>query len=222
MTMRVSSFSRPVWPVALVVLAMAVTEARGQDAPFVYHAAGVLTAPLSGTADSFNPGFGAAAGVTWNLAEYYGVRADVAWSTLTAKSAPASAGASLSVSGNVGYVNADFVFRGQPSRARLYVLAGIGVYRRAVTLTGSGSGAVDVCNPWWFVCESGAVSVARVVGTRSTTNVGINVGFGATFARDRVFAEVRFHYAAGPTYRTPQGDQIASGKFFPLMIGARF
>lgn len=222
MTTRVSSFGQRVWTCVLVVLAMAVTEARGQEAPFVYHAAGVVTAPLSGAADHFNPGFGADAGVTWNLSDYWGARADVAWSTLTAKSAPASAGASLGVSGNVGYVNADVVFRGQPSRARLYVLAGIGVYRRAVTLTGRGSGEVDVCNPWWFVCESGAVSVGRLVGTRSTTDVGLNVGFGATFARDRVFAEVRFHYATGPTYRTPQGDQIASGKFFPLMIGARF
>jgi hypothetical protein len=210
------------WARILGLLLALPASLAAQDKPFTAHAAGVLTAPLSGTADNFNPGFGAAAGVTWNLADYWGVRGDVAWSTLSAKSAPASVGQSLDVSGNVGYVTADVVFRGQPSRARIYVLAGLGVYRRAVGLSGSGSGLVNVCNPWWFVCESGSVSVGRVVGTRSTTNVGVNVGFGAMFAHDRVFAEVRFHYATGPGYNTPQGEQIASGKFFPLMIGARF
>jgi hypothetical protein len=122
----------------------------------------------------------------------------------------------------VGYVTADGVFRGQPSRARIYVLAGVGLYRRSATISGSGSGQVNVCNPWWFVCESGLVGIGRAVGTRSTTNVGVNVGFGAMFLHDRVFAEVRYHYATGPTYDTPQGRQIASGKFFPLMIGVKF
>ena len=40
--------------------------------------AGVVTAPLSGTADSFNPGFGLAAGATWNIGEQQGVRFDYA------------------------------------------------------------------------------------------------------------------------------------------------
>jgi hypothetical protein len=211
------------WLAAVVCLGFALpATAAAQEPPVTFHAAGVLTAPLSGTADNFSPGVGAAAGATWNLGEYYGVRGDVAWSTLTGKSAPASVGLPLDISGNVGYATADFVFRGQPSRARIYVLAGVGLYRRSATVSGSGSGLVNVCNPWWFVCESGPVALSRVVGTRSTTNVGVNVGFGAMFMHDRVFAEVRFHYATGPTFNTPQGEQIASGKFFPLMIGARF
>lgn len=206
----------------LALCLAAPASAAAQEAPIVVHAAGVVTAPLSGTADHFNPGFGAAAGVTWNFAEYWGARADLAWSRLSAKDVPASIGAPLDVSGHVGYATADIVFRGQPGAARIYVLAGVGLYRRAVSLSGSGSGQVNVCNPWWFVCETKGVPLARVTGGRSTTDVGINVGFGATFLRDRVFAEVRFHYATGPTYDTPQGEQIASGKFLPLMVGVRF
>lgn len=211
------------WAAGLLALCLAgPATAVAQDAPVAVHAAGVVTAPLSGTADSFNPGLGAAAGVTWNFAEYWGARVDLAWSRLSAKHVPASVGAPLDVSGHVGYATADLVFRGQPGAVRIYVLAGVGIYRRAVSLSGSGSGQVDVCNPWWFVCESGSVPVGRVLGGRSTTDIGVNVGFGATFVHDRVFAEVRFHYATGPTYDTPQGDQVASGKFFPLMVGVRF
>jgi hypothetical protein len=70
------------------------------------------------------------------------------------------------------------------------------------------------------VCEAGPVPVNRVVGTHATTNIGVNVGFG--LAVSRVFAEVRFHYARGPSYTTAQGEQPATGKFFPLMVGVRF
>lgn len=204
---------------AAAVACVLVSPASAQDRPVTVMAAGTLTAPLSGTADHFNPGFGATAGLLWNLGDQHGVRADATWSTLTPKAVPATVGQSLDVSGRVQYATVTFFFQAPPGRARLYLLGGVGVYRRQVSLSG-GDGLVDVCNPWWFVCETGPVTASRMAGSRSTTNIGVNVGLGVSAGR--VFGEVRFHYAAGPSFQTPQGEEPATGKFFPLTVGVRF
>ena len=189
--------------------------ARAQDARVTWMAGAVVTAPLSGTADYFNPGFGASAGAMWNLGEQLGVRADAAWSTLTAKGHPSPlAGRAFDVSGRVQVLNVDVQFQGPAERVRPYILGGVGVYRRAVTVE---SGAGPVCVPWWFVCEAGSASVA---GSRSVVMPGINLGIGVVVGR--FFGEVRYHYSFGPTYATAEGDTPASGKFLPLTVGMRF
>jgi hypothetical protein len=204
---------------AAAVACVPASPAAAQDRPVTVMAAGTITAPLSGTADHFNPGFGATAGVLWNLGAQYGLRVDATWSTLTPKAVPATAGQSLDVSGRVQHATATFFFQAPPGRARLYLVGGLGVYRREVSLSG-GSGLLDVCNPWWFVCEPGSVPASRVAGSRSTTNIGVNVGLGVSAGR--VFGEVRYHYAAGPSFQTPQGEVPATGKLFPLTVGVRF
>ena len=212
------------WPTVAALAALLVacaSSARAQEKPLTFHVAGTVTAPLSGTADFFNPGFGAAAGVLWNLGEQHGVRLDFVWSTLSPNAVPvADVGQALDISARVQYATATFMFQAPPGRARLYILGGAGVYRRSVSISGGGNGMVTVCNPWWFVCERDPVPVGSIVGHRSTTNVGVNLGLG--LAVGRVFAEVRFHYATGPSYTTPQGETRATGKFFPLMVGVRF
>lgn len=204
-----------------VTAAMAVP-AAAQDRPVTLFAAGAITAPLSGTADHFTPGFGAAAGVQWDLTDQAAVRLDYAWSTLRPKSGGATfAPAGFDVAARVQYATATFVFQGPPGRTRLYVLGGGGVYRRSVTLGGGPQTLVSaVCNPWWFVCEPNAVPADRIVGTHATTDVGVNIGLGLVVGR--VFAEVRYHYATGPSYDTPTGSTPATGKFFPLFVGVRF
>jgi opacity protein-like surface antigen len=209
------------WSARVLILLLAVPASlTAQEKPFTFHAAGVVTAPLSGTADSFNPGFGVAAGATWNVDEQRGVRFDYAWSTLTPKDVPASVGQPLDIGANVQYATLTFVFQAPPGRARIYLLGGLGVYRRSVSISSSASGTATVCNPWWFVCEDGPVPVSQVTGSRSTTDLGVNLGFGVSVGR--VFAEIRYHYATGPTFSTPQGEQQATGKFLPLMVGVRF
>jgi len=64
------------------------------------------------------------------------------------------------------------------------------------------------------------VAASSVAGTNSSTDVGVNVGAG--FTAGKFFAEVRYHYMTGPSYSTPSGTQKATGKFFPLIVGARF
>jgi len=200
---------------AAVMVTMAVAGGvSAQERAIQGSAALTMTAPLSGTADYFTPGFGGTAGVLWNLGEQYGVRADATWSTLTPKHSP------FDVSGRVQFATADFFFQAPPGRARIYVLGGVGVYRRSATVAGAGPANTPVCVPWWFVCQSGTGVASAAAGTRSTTNVGVNVGFGVSSGR--FFGELRFHYADGPTFATPTGDVPATGKFLPLTVGARF
>lgn len=208
---------------AFTLTAALIAPAQAQERPVTVFVAGAVTAPLSGTADHFSPGFGAAAGVQWNFTEQAAARLDYSWSTLQPKNTGGAAitPALFDVGANVQYATATFVFQAPPGRARLYILGGGGVYRRAVTLSGGLQTLVSaVCNPWWLVCETRAVPADRIVGTHTTTNLGVNIGVGLTVGP--AFAEVRYHYAAGPSYDTPTGQVPATGKFFPLFAGVRF
>ena len=118
------------------------------------------------------------------------------------------------------YATAAFVFQAPPGRVRLYVVAGGGLYHRSVSLKTSAAGTVSVCNPWWFVCTSQPEPAGSLAGSHATTDVGVNVGAGLTAGK--FFAEARYHYMFGPSYSTPSGTQKATGKFFPLVVGARF
>lgn len=208
----------------LVVLAAAAPPALAQERPVTFLAGAALNAPLSGTADHFNPGPGVAAGAVWHFRGQMGLRVDGAWSVLRPKDAAAGAadGSPLfDVSARVQYATASFVFQAPPGPVRLYVLAGTGIYRRSVRLSArDSSDPVTVCNPWWFVCESDPQPVSRLAATRSTTNLGVSVGVGIVLGR--VFVEGRYHYAAGPSFQTSRGEEPATGKFFPLIAGIRF
>jgi hypothetical protein len=77
-----------------------------------------------------------------------------------------------------------------------------------------------VCDPWWLVCYPQPVPVERVLGSRSTTDVGMNVGAGLTAGM--FFAEIRYHFMGGPEFTTSNGSRTANGKFLPLTVGVTF
>ena len=205
----------------LVVLATAVP-AAAQEKPLSLAVGGAVVGPLSASADRFSTGLGLTFGATWHINEQMGVKADYVWSTLGVQddwpvprpSAP------IQITPRIQFGTADFMFQAPPGPVRLYILAGVGLYRRSVTLTTSGTGFVTVCDPWWFVCDPQPVPVERVAGSRSTTDVGVNVGAGLTAGM--FFAEIRYHYMWGPTFTTPSGSQKATGKFLPLTVGVNF
>ena len=205
----------------LVVLATAVP-AAAQEKPLSLAVGGAVVGPLSASADRFSTGLGVTFGATWHINEQMGVKTDYVWSTLGVQddwpvprpSAP------IQITPRIQFGTADFMFQAPPGRVRLYILAGVGLYRRSVTLATSGTGLVMVCDPWWFVCDPQPVPVERVAGSRSTTDVGVNVGAGLTAGM--FFAEIRYHYMWGPTFTTPSGSQKATGKFLPLTVGVNF
>jgi opacity protein-like surface antigen len=115
-----------------------------------------------------------------------------------------------------------------------YFLTGVGVYYRPVEITTSALGFTTVCDPFWYVCFPTAVPVDQVVGSRSSTDVGMNIGGGLTFrVADNLllFVESRYHFIWGPTLDESAVPLIvgaegvtrsANGRFLPITFGLRF
>ena len=207
--------------VGLLLGLVVAAPVRAQQPPVSVTLGGAVVAPLSGSADNFSTGGGLDFGVTWDITGQMGLKFEYCYSALGAKNVPVPLITTpINVKPRLQFGTAAFVFQAPPNPFRLYVLAGVGLYRRSVSLTTSGTGLVTVCDPWWFVCYPQPVPIERVVGSRSTTDFGVNVGAG--FTARHFFAEARYHYMTGPSYSTPSGAQKATGKFFPLVVGVRF
>ena len=88
-----------------------------------------------------------------------------------------------------------------------YVLGGPGVYHRIVQLTTPSVGLATVCDPYWYVCFPVAVPVDQIVGDRSSTDFGFDVGGGLTLGRTaKFFVEMRYHYVWGLEITLPDGS----------------
>ena len=136
---------------------------------------------------------------------------------------------------NMQFVDFNVVFTPKTEgKAHPYVVAGAGVYYRPVKVTTPAVGYVPpVCDPFWYYCSPGGfVAVDKIVGARSSTDFGIDVGGGVSFRvtdRASVFVEARWHYIWGPEYGPsvqPLGVTGITGKanaqFFPITVGVRF
>ncbi len=196
--------------------------AAAQEKPYTFAIGGAVVGPLSDSADRFTTGFGFTAGVTWHITEQVGLTGDYVWSTLGAQDDWTGLVASrpVDVTPRIQFATVDVRLQAPPAKARLYALAGVGVYHRTVAMATTGTGDITVCDPWWFVCNAGPVPVGSVNRTRSSNDFGINVGAGV--AAGRFFAEIRYHFMWGPAFETPGGAQDATGKFLPLTVGIVF
>ncbi|HJZ71199.1 MAG TPA: hypothetical protein VKE51_05630, partial [Vicinamibacterales bacterium] len=103
-------------------------------------------------------------------------------------------------------------------------------YHRKVQLTSPAVGYTTICDPYWYVCYPAAVSVDNILGDRSSTDFGINVGGGITFGHEvKFYVEARYHYVWGPAINVAGGGAVPSGlpsntnaSYFPLVFGVRF
>ena len=200
--------------VTLAVTAAATGQARGQARAqnrLSVSVAAIAVGPLSDSADRFSPGPGLDLGASWRLSEQAAVKFDYVFATLGSQDWPTPPlPVQVRVVPRIQYGTAAFVFRAPPEKVRLYVQGGTGVYSRSVDLSGPG-GAVQVppiCDPWWLICESSPGSASRLSGTRSTTNVCVNLGAGLAYKR--VFTEINYHYMWGPQFSTTSGNVRAT------------
>jgi hypothetical protein len=101
--------------------------------------------------------------------------------------------------------------------AHVYVLGGVGWYRRTVEFTQPTLGVITVIDPWWGYIGPVFVPADQVLGTVTKDAFGGNAGGGVAFSLAdsgaAVFAEVRYHYANTKTRST---------SMVPVTVGIRW
>jgi opacity protein-like surface antigen len=180
--------------------------------------------PLAEAGDRFNVGPGFNAGIGFNFNPYLGVQLEGFWSRYGVNGDLFNS-TDLDADHRMQYGVLDVVanvVRSGPFTA--YLLAGGGLYYRRVQLTQfAGTAVVPACDPWLYYCYPSAVSVETILGTRSSTDWGLNggVGFSVRVASGlRVYAEGRYHYIFGP--EIINSSDKANGEYIPVMFGLRF
>ena len=200
-----------------------------------------FTFALSEIRDHLGDGYNINAGVTINLTDTLGFQAEYGFNGLGEKrlqipvypsppppSTPENK--DFFANANMQYGNFNLVFKPpMEGPIRPFLVAGPGVYYRPVQVTTPGVGYIPGwCDPWWYVCYPGGfVPVDNIVGERSSTDFGINVGGGVNVALAETvsaYIEARYHYIWGPEFTNPTNSeqQKANGQFLPITFGLRF
>lgn len=215
-----------------LLVAAAHTRALAQDKPVQFNIGGGVTFPVGDVADTFDTGWNFAAGLTFNTNEVVGFQAEYQFHRFGGPERLFDdvinpGGQRILIESNqqmhVGTFNV--VLRaGGTSGVRAYLLAGPGVYNRKVQLTTPTTGVITVCDPYWLICYPTAVSTDAIIGDRSATDFGINVGGGVNFGA--FYAEARYHYVWGSDI-TPAGgaggqSYSTNASYFPITFGFRF
>ena len=182
--------------------------------------------PLAEAGDRFNVGPGFNAGIGFNFNNHFGVQLEALWSRFSVNGDLLNT-TDLDANHRMQYGTLDAVanvVRSGPFTA--YLLGGGGLYYRRVQLTQfAGTAVVPACDPWLYYCYPSAVSVETILGSRSSTDWGLNggVGFSVRVAGGlKLYAEGRYHYIFGPEFDAGDGGQRADGEYIPVMFGLRF
>lgn len=232
-----------------VAAVMAATTAAAQDVkPVQLTIGGGWTGVLGPAKDHVGEAGNFTLGVLYNLNPMIGLQGEYAWNGVKKKrlSLPvspvvnplATVPTDFFADGNMQYGDFNVLVHApmQGHKARPYGIVGAGVYYRPVNITTPGVGYTTVCDPWWYVCYPALVSVDQVVGSRSSTDFGMNFGGGVDFKfheHASFYVEVRYHYVWGPSI--PSGNvptqpiagadvstKKANGQFLPITFGFRF
>jgi opacity protein-like surface antigen len=223
-------------PMVLAALLLAASPATAQDKAVHFTVGGGYTFALSDVRNHLGDGYNLNVGLTFDVAPTVSVQAEYGYTGLGDKSltvpAPLAADSPTIFTGSMdmhhGDVNLIFGSHAR-GRANPYFLAGLGVYHRTVKVTTPGIGYVPgYCDPWWYICyPGGVVPVDKVLGSRSSTDFGMNFGGGVDVKlgeSSSFYFEVRYHYIWGPEAKDGNGKSYgkANGQFMPLTFGFRF
>ncbi|MCE9671181.1 porin family protein [Myxococcus stipitatus] len=193
---------------------------------FTFNVGASLVIPLSDSSDRFGVGWGFLVGGAYNFTDVLTLQAEYSYSDFDVKNDALGIEA---ISGDhvLQYGDLNVLVHLVPrKRWGIYLLGGPGIYYRKVEVTQfAGTAVVPVCDPWLLLCYNQAVAVDNVLGSRSSTDFGLNGGLGFTFriyGPMRVYAEARYHYIFGPKFDTPTGTHRANGQYLPINLGLRF
>jgi opacity protein-like surface antigen len=224
-----NSSSRQATTLTNVVAAvlLSVAPAIAQDTKPVSFNIGVgAIMPEGDVADRFDTGVTVPLGLTFNISDNVGLQGEYAYSWMGGPDGtvtPVGGQPTLLESNHSMHMgSANLVLTpSRTSRVGGYLIGGIGVYHRSVELTTPAVGLATICDPWFFVCYPTPVAIDQVVGSRSTTDVGFNIGAAITFAQ-HFYIEARYHYVAGPEFTVGSTNVKATGHYFPIVAGFRF
>ena len=229
---------RPVRALLFVAALTAAVPASAQDKKFEVNIGGGYTFALSGIREYLGDGYNISGGVTYNINPFVGIQAEYSFNGLGTKRVDVQGdnlpeGAVLKpIYGdmNMQYGDLNLILKPLTSeRLKPYIIGGVGVYYRPVTVTTPSAGYVPpYCNPWYYVCWGGGyVEVDQVLASTSTTATGLDIGGGVIFAvTDTVgiYVEARYHYIWGAEIKDRDGYTVgkSTGHFLPITAGVRF
>ena len=223
-----------------VLVLIAFSAANGvyaQDKPVEVNVGGGLSFPTGEVADRFDTGWNGAIGVTFDITPTIGLQAEYMYQRfggpdrqITVLPTPfdndSDTLGTIESNHQIHAGTFNLVVRSASGGAvNGYVLAGPGVYNRKVQLTSPSVGFASVCDPYWLVCYPTAVSVDTIIGDRSSTDFGFNVGGGVTFGHSsKFYVEARYHYVWGQKITAPGGgtEYSTNASYFPITFGFRF
>lgn len=228
--------------VALAALAAPLsTNAIAQDKKGNFIIGGGYTAPNSEVRDHLGDGYNFVIGGQYNATPVISIEGLYSFNGLGDKRLSIPVSPTPNATGiptdffadmNMQYGTVSVLFQKPEGTVRPYGLAGMGIYYRPIKVTTPGVGFVPgYCDPYWYVCYPGGwVPVENIVGERSSTDLGMTFGGGATFGV--VYAELRYHYIWGPeieeqatnlpAVQPVSGDRKANGQFLTATFGFRF
>lgn len=229
----------------LTAAIFAAVPAAAQDVkPVQLTIGGGYTSVLGAAKDHVGNAGNFTLGVLFNISDNVGIQGEYGWNgikkkQLTVDVFPTPIGGAgtptdFFADGNMQYGDANLLFHPSgDAKAKPYVLAGLGVYYRPVNITTPGVGYTTICDPYWYVCYPTLVAVDQVVGSRSSTDFGMNFGGGVNYKLTdsaSIYFEVRYHYVWGPSIEPTVnpltgaqiGKQTANGQFLPITVGFRF
>jgi len=224
------------------VLALLPVSAQAQDEKKVHFTfGGGFTIPNSDVRDHLGDGYNVNFGLSVNVTPIIAIEGLYSFNGLGEKQVQLPAGVPLPPNPpgeiaegpffadmNMQYGDFNLVIKPPTEgKVRPYLVTGVGVYHRPVKVTTPSVGYVPgYCDPWWYVCYPGGwVPVDAIVGERSSTDFGMNLGGGVNFQLGEsaaVFVEARYHYIWGPTIEGDPENRKANGQFLPITFGVRF
>jgi opacity protein-like surface antigen len=182
------------------------------------------------------------AGVTYYVSPNLGIQADYNYTalgkekTVVVNVSPIPGGIPNPEQFSADWHMHDFTFNAivrskTEGRVVPFGLVGPGVYHRTVNLTTPAVGYATVCDPYWYVCYPTAVAVDQIIGSRSSTDFGINFGGGVSFKVGEtasVYFQVKWAYIWGPTFdvpavgSTPAQSLGSNAQVFPFIFGVKW
>jgi opacity protein-like surface antigen len=230
--------------VVAAVLVAAGPAAAQDDKPVKFSIGGGYTGVYGAASDHVGSGGNFTLGVLFKVNPVVSLEGEYGWNGMKQKQLTVDVYPSPSASGgvptdffadaNMQYFDFNLLLHSASSgKVSPYAITGLGVYYRPVQISTPAIGYASVCDPYWYVCYPALVPVEQVVGSRSSTDFGMNFGAGVDFRvaeHASVFFEVRYHYVWGPTISNanlPSGGTTpksltANGQFVPITFGFRF